>query len=415
MKKLLSIFIIILTLNNVQSQEIELTFQATGAATTIDSIKATNMVTGESNTVSGTNTLLLSSISTASRTITGNSGENKIYPNPFNEHAILQYASTEEDNIDIMLINSSGQIVAKSNQNIVPGLNRFNISVNTKGIYLVSIIGEAVITTLKMVCLQNSNNKNQIEYTDFSSEVIKEKSNTLEEGDLFHFMVYSSEFITIIADTPTESKTYDVEFIECKDNDGKSYAVVQIGEQWWMAENLKVTHYRSGEAIPNITDTLEWVNLSSGAYCNYDNDVNNVTTYGRLYNWHALDDNRNIAPAGWHVPTDAEWQILVDYLGGYAVAGGKMKATGTVQSGDGLWYEPNLDATNESGFSALPGGYRSSNDGNCYELIGTAYFWLATESINNLALRRGLAYYYSGVHAMNADKEKGFSVRCVRD
>lgn len=225
-----------------------------------------------------------------------------------------------------------------------------------------------------------------------------------------HPETYGDQFrIKIIADDSNFEKG------TVTDIDGNIYITVKIGAQWWMAENLKVTHYRSGQAIPNVTDTLEWVNLSSSAYCNYDNDVNNVTTYGRLYNWYALDDNRNIAPAGWHVPTDAEWQILVDYLGGDAVAGGKMKATGTVQSGDGLWYGPNEGATNESGFSALPGGYRSSNDGNCYELVGGAYFWSATEGGSDYAWRRGLAYYYSGVHRNYPDKRRGFSVRCVRD
>ena len=107
------------------------------------------------------------------------------------------------------------------------------------------------------------------------------------------------------------------------DIDGNLYYTVKIGEQWWMLENLRVTHYRNGDAIPNVTDDAEWEGLSTGAYCDYDNDPANVATYGRLYNWYAVGDSRNIAPAGWHVPSDDEWQTLVDYLGGSSVAGGE--------------------------------------------------------------------------------------------
>lgn len=135
------------------------------------------------------------------------------------------------------------------------------------------------------------------------------------------------------------------------DYDGNVYQTVLIGDQCWMMENLKVTHYRNGDPIPHVTDGVTWGNLTSGAYCNYNNDEGNVATYGRLYNWYAVDDSRNIAPAGWHVPSDAEWQTLVDYLGGDAVAGGKMKEAGTTH-----WASPNTGATNESGFTALPGG-----------------------------------------------------------
>jgi len=136
------------------------------------------------------------------------------------------------------------------------------------------------------------------------------------------------------------------------DIDGNVYETVTIGTQVWMAENLKVTHYRNGNTILHIIDWFSWFTLT-GAYCEYDNDVNNVAVYGRLYNWYAVNDSRYIAPVGWHVPSDAEWLTLVDYLGGDTVADGKMKEIGTTH-----WVSPNTGATNESGFSALPGGYR---------------------------------------------------------
>lgn len=192
------------------------------------------------------------------------------------------------------------------------------------------------------------------------------------------------------------------------DIDGNTYRTVKIGDQWWMAENLKVTHYRNGDAIPNVTDGYEWwFNLTTGAYCNYDNNVNNVTTYSRLYNWYAVNDSRNIAPEGWHVPADAEWQTLVDYLGGKNGAGGKMKESGTAH-----WDRPNTGATNESGFSALPSGIRSQN----FASMGTwTWFWSSSMYIGNYAWSWDLTYDQSRIRQTYNLERHGFSVRCVKD
>ncbi len=177
-----------------------------------------------------------------------------------------------------------------------------------------------------------------------------------------------------------------------------------------MAENLKVTRYSNGDTIPNVTDNTDWANFSTGAYCNYDNDSSNAAIYGRLYNWFVLDDSCNIAPAGWHVPTDEEWQTLVDFLGGVSVAGGKLKETGTSH-----WDSPNTGATNESGFSALPGGHRFHYDGT-FQGVGTqADYWTATQDDSWFAWRRYLSFNGSGISHCKYDKQSGFSVRCVRD
>ena len=137
------------------------------------------------------------------------------------------------------------------------------------------------------------------------------------------------------------------------DIDGNVYHTVTIGTQTWMVENLKTTRYRNGEAIPNITDNASWAALITCAYCDYNNIPSNSITYGKLYNWYAVNDSRNIAPMGWHVSTDAEWTTLTTFLGGTSIAGGKLKENGTIH-----WNSPNVGATNETGFSALPGGYR---------------------------------------------------------
>jgi len=195
------------------------------------------------------------------------------------------------------------------------------------------------------------------------------------------------------------------------DYDGNVYDTVHIGTQVWLKENLKVTHYRNGDSIPNVTDDVQWVNLTTGAaYCNYDNDVNAAITYGRLYNFYAVSDNRSICPTSWHVPTDIEWTTLITYLGGENVAGGKLKETGTTH-----WQSPNTGATNETGFTALPGGSRHSGDGSFLTIGYYGRWWSSTEYITTNAWTRDMAYNYSTVARTNYYKLSGFSVRCVMD
>jgi|GEM_PF-2381307 len=192
------------------------------------------------------------------------------------------------------------------------------------------------------------------------------------------------------------------------DIDGNVYNTITIGTQVWMVENLKTTHYRNGDAIPNVTDNGQWYWLMTGAYCNYDNDVNNSTIYGKLYNWFAVNDSQNIAPTGWHVSSDDDWDTLAIYLGGRSIAGDKLKEAGTSH-----WYSPNAGATNETGFTALPGGYRNY-DGS---FIGISYQgnWWSSSRIATYANFINMLYEESCVFSLYTDKAAGNSVRCVKD
>ena len=205
------------------------------------------------------------------------------------------------------------------------------------------------------------------------------------------------------------------------DIDGNVYATVVIGDQCWLAENLKVTRYRNGDLIPNVTDSAEWTNLTTGARCDYDSNADNVPVYGRLYNWYAVNDSRGIAPQGWHVPTDEEWKQLEMYLGmiqseaddtGFRGTdeGGKMKESGSTH-----WFSSNTGATNESGFTALPGGYRYHGNGDFDGLFVYTSFWSSTEHSNYGAWSRTLIFGGAQVGRYDYSKLYGFSVRCVRD
>lgn len=196
------------------------------------------------------------------------------------------------------------------------------------------------------------------------------------------------------------------------DIDGNVYKTVTIGTQTWMAENLKVTKYRNGDPIPNITVNSTWAALTSGAYCWYNNSAPNKTIYGALYNWYAVVDSRNLAPTGWHIPTDAEWTTLTTSLGGESVSGGKLKEAGTTH-----WISPNTGATNSSGFTALPGGFRVKDD-RFFDGMGEyGLWWSNTEypTETKYVLYRDMEFDEASVVRTNDFKYIGISVRCVKD
>lgn len=195
------------------------------------------------------------------------------------------------------------------------------------------------------------------------------------------------------------------------DVDGNVYATVQIGTQVWMKENLKAAHYRNGDIINNVTDNTAWASLSTGAWCYFNNSTSNAGV-GKLYNWYAVNDSRNIAPSGWHVATNADWVVLETYLGDAATAGGKLKETGTTH-----WLSPNTGATNSVGFNAIAAEFRSNVDGSFAPLgLGyNAYWWTSTQQDATTAWFRNLNYNLSTVYSFYVHKATGASVRCVKD
>jgi uncharacterized protein (TIGR02145 family) len=192
--------------------------------------------------------------------------------------------------------------------------------------------------------------------------------------------------------------------------EGNIPITVTICTQTWAIKNLNVTKYRDGTPIPYVTNSAEWEALTTGAYCSYNNDPANDAIYGKLYNWYAVNDFRKLAPTGYHVPTDAEWTTLTTCLGGEGVAGGNMKETGTAH-----WNSPNTDATNSSGFTGLPGGYRYYFFGSFYDIGSNGFWWSSSESGSTYAWVCLLYYNNGRATRFDDDKKFGFSVRCLRD
>jgi len=204
--------------------------------------------------------------------------------------------------------------------------------------------------------------------------------------------------------SPSEQTQYIVE-----DIDGNVYKTVKIGNQTWMTKNLKTSRFNDGTPIPLVTDGAAWAALTTPAYCWYNNDsVSYKNTYGALYNGYAVMTGK-LCPTDWHVPTDEEWTKLIKYLGGESYAGDRLKETGT-----DYWVSPNTGATNESGYTALPGGLRY-HDGIFHDFGFSGYWWTSTEYSDTRAFFRYMDYEYSNVFGFNNSKNIGFSVRCVRD
>ncbi|MEI7502086.1 MAG: fibrobacter succinogenes major paralogous domain-containing protein [Paludibacter sp.] len=216
-------------------------------------------------------------------------------------------------------------------------------------------------------------------------------------------------------DSVTFQKVY-VPPTSVTDIDGNVYKIVSIGTQTWMAENLKTTKYRDGSAIPNIVDNALWYHATTDGWCDFFNLPTNGTKLGHLYNWYAVIDSRNIAPAGWHVPTDAEWTTLINYLGGVGLAEGKLKEAGTLN-----WPSPNDMATNSSGFSAIPSGMKDGNDFNWMGENGRSYrvFWWSTTpdptNSEGLPFLWYLDSNYNFVGRTLSYFTMGNSVRCIKD
>ncbi|MCB8964191.1 MAG: fibrobacter succinogenes major paralogous domain-containing protein [Bacteroidales bacterium] len=190
-----------------------------------------------------------------------------------------------------------------------------------------------------------------------------------------------------------------------KDADGNTYKTIKIGTQVWMAENLKTTKDKNGAAIPEVADATAWKNLTTSGYCWYNNDETNKGTYGALYNWYTVNTG-NLCPTGWHVPSDAEWTTLTNLVGN---SGGKLKEAGYAH-----WISPNVGATNQTGFTALPGGYRYNG---IFSNIGSYGRWWSNslDATPNYALARHLIYDSNNVTQYSAPKITGFSVRCLKD
>jgi uncharacterized protein (TIGR02145 family) len=422
MKKYVLLLSVIFIASGVFSQDYNISFAGKGAATTVDSIQVKNLKKGTSLSLLGTDVLhLIKYVGIQNLNLQQENAA--VYPSPMKEQAELSFYVKEAGKTQITIYDISGKEITTISTNLTSGQQRFVLKGLKEGSYVVKVRAEQYQYIVKLTSLNNSQNHPVISYIGSvnpqDNPILKSALSTINmaftTGDTLRYTGYSGIYVDVFNDVPSISKTITFTFVAIgcpatvTDIDGNSYNIVQIGTQCWMQKNLKVTRYRNGDSITNITNYTQWANLTTEAYCDYNNIASNSTIYGKLYNYFAVVDSRNICPTGWHVPSNVEWTILTTYLGGESVAAGKLKETGTTH-----WQSPNTGATNETGFTALPGGDRNyigsfSNKGS----IG--FWWSSTEFNTNDGYHRCIYNHTTNFYSYSSSKVHGFSVRCIKD
>ncbi|HPG39199.1 MAG TPA: FISUMP domain-containing protein [bacterium] len=337
------------------------------------------------------------------------------YPNPFNPSTVISYEIPYPAHVRIEIYNVLGQRIKTLFDAMQTDLHGRVLWDATNeqgkgvaaGVYIYSLIADNVRINHKMLLLDGCFGKAKIsEIASAEPEAGSRTGMGKTVSNLYTLKITGRDLSKYIIKhqlivTHTIIPQIVVFRIVC-DIDGNLYNTVKICGQWWMTKNLNVTHYRNGDPIPCVSEEDEWEDLVTGAYCYYDNNESYAGEYGALYNGYAVNDNRQLAPAGWHVANEAEWQTLFDCLGGINVAGSKLKETGTTH-----WLAPNSDATNESGFTALPGGWRSWSNGSIGEYAYFRAFGEIFHPTYNLRLEE------ARVSIGSSDLFIGTSVRCV--
>ncbi|MDD5530360.1 MAG: FISUMP domain-containing protein [bacterium] len=432
MKKVTIFFLLVFATTKTYAQDYQISFAGTGSSTTVDSVKVENLTQCTDTTLIGSDILYLTPTGIAEsdlNIVKGNSLH--IYPNPMTGNCSVDFeVRLRRSKTTLNLYDITGKRILQTQDLLSKGQHTYSLSGLSSGIYLLKIKSECEAYSYMAKIVSNNLSRlrrTEIKYIGITPSVDKQNtaSNTTKTesaksdkslinmqyttGDRLKITGKSGIYCTIFMLVPTQSQTVTFNFIDCTDADSNHYAVVQIGTQVWMAENLETTKYRDASSIPNVIDNTQWSNLTTGAYCHYNNDTNEGNIFGHLYNWYVVADSHNMCPVGWHVPADSEWTILTDCLGGEVVAGGKLKENCTT-----FWQSPNTGATNESGFSALPGGYCCDSNGSFLDRGHYGYWWASTEYCGAYA-SRVLYYNYADAYRYGNYERCGFSIRCVKD
>ena len=433
MRKFTFLAILLFSILKLHAQDYLITFEGTGATSQISTVIVKNLTQETSLTMQGNQVLHLKKVITSiESTYSDDANEIRFYPNPMNDYTFLEFNLPTEGTTQIEFSNLSGKKIIQTSTYLHSGLHTYQITGLTSGVYLAKISGANYLLSAKLLCNNNCIGSAQLTYLNTNSIPSKKyvlKSGTTEvemqynEGDLMEYIATDENYTTVIVDIPNENKNLTFTMVACADADGKSYSVIQMANQTWMAENLAY--------LPTVNPAIHG-SFTAPFYYVYDyegTDVvsakmhSNYDTYGVLYNYTAAI---SACPTGWHLPTDDEWSELENYL----IANGYNYDATTTENkiakaiaSTVLWMSPvgvegsignNLSLNNRSGFSALPGGTR--HDSGAFKHIGEiGTWWSFTERSTNFVWYRSLNYY--GIDIFRADKNKahGSSIRCIKD
>jgi uncharacterized protein (TIGR02145 family) len=412
-----------------------ISFTGSGASSTVNSVIVQNLTKGTSVTVPAGNVLSLSDAPNAVEQVSANDKTIRVYPASVNGKSVVSFFAKQAGSTQLNAFSVDGRKITGISTDLLAGSNTFELSL-PRGVFVIQVIGNGYVYTAKVLNQTSTQSNSGIVYrgTDklVSSDLQKTRSSTqgtttmtYSAGDQLLYKAVSGNYSTIVTDVPTGDKTTTFNFVACKDADGNNYTTVTIGTQTWMGENLKTTRYNDRTDIPLVTDDTAWGDLNTPGYCWYNNDAATYkNTYGALYNFYTVNAG-NLAPTDWHVPTDAEWTTLDNYLtaNGYNYDGStsgnyyakSLAATinWTTDTGTGV-IGSDLSKNNSTGFSAMPGGYRSNN-GGFFNTGDSGYWWSSTELETYDAWFRYLNYFHSNLYRDLYYAGYGFSVRCVRD
>ncbi len=435
-----SLAIIFTTLINAQNYMI--TFSGSGQSNAVETVEVKNTTQQTSLTLNGSDTLHLVDVVGISQIVLENAGM-RVYPNPTRHTSRVEFYNSEDGNVTVEIIDITGKTLSALSVNLSRGLQAFEIQGLGTGIYLLRATTETTVHQQRLITYAQSFGNPQINYLgsfdpSMTPSQMKSTKNIVvmqyNDGERFVIKGITGDYSHTLSVIPSESLSIDFEFMDCIDGDGNHYGVVTIGEQVWMTENLKTTNYINGEAIEYPgTDLIAWESNTNGAYAWYDNDISWKDNYGALYNWHAVNNANGLCPIGWHVPSDANWTQLVDYVVAQGFpnssfvpnsTGNALKSCRQVNSplgGDCNTTEhPRWDSHHahhgfdEFGFSGLPGGDRGSTGG--FLLFGSRGSWWSSEEDS---LEGAWCWFVArnagNLRRLYSDKRIGFSVRCIKD
>ena len=428
------LFLLMLSSMFLCGQNLNMTFFAAGASDKVDSVKATNLRTRLSTSLPGNDTLILA-YTAGITTLPDENHQGIVFPNPFSDRTTLVANIQTAQTVSIEVFNTSGKALVRTQAMVTPGQQKFELTLSRAGVYLVSLATKQGTEGFKVICTGSAGALNRISHAGPASvnPTSSFKETTLHTlgyttGDIILYRCRGGIHTTIITDSPTASKNYEVKFVPCIDQASKSYAIVKIGTQTWMAENLAWLPAVSPSS--KGSDSLKYYyvyNYEDSLVPGAKNSLN-YKKYGVLYNWQAaMNADRHkstgsgqtqaVCPAGWHMPDDGEWKILEMALGMSqsdadtlywrisGEAGKKLKSSvDWADGGTGI---------NASGFTALPGGYRNIHGGFWDEGHSTL-FWTAT-TIDSTSWYRGLSAIDAGIYRISTYRSHGLSVRCMKD
>jgi uncharacterized protein (TIGR02145 family) len=403
---------------SLHAQNYLVSFTGSGASSVVTAVHVTNLSRGTTAAVYGSDTLHLVPFIGGIHTMEEASPDRLlVHPNPVSGDCRLSFYMSGPADVNLILYNLSGEKMVSNAQFLPAGYQTYRISGLKQGVYLVHVSSGRFSMSSKIISMATEGGLPAVTYEggvepghhlrkpSTSRGVVQMEYADGEMLLLRGFVTTCSRIVTLV---PAGNLVVDFHFIPCTDHDGNHYPVVSIGGQTWMAENLQSLQYINGEPIPLETGYAAWSMLTTPAYCFYDNDQNTYgPMYGTLYNHYAVARG-NVCPAGWHVPSDGEWTLLSDHLGGLSLAGGLMKATGTAK-----WFSPNTGATNASGFTALPGGNRSPGGGVFSGSGLSGRFWSSSETDAVSAYDRNLRYDSGHLSRNISGKATGAYIRCV--